>query len=258
MSRRPRRPDLVLSVRKPPGTAFTFRLDGDVSRLGRAPYCDACLPDASVSAEHLRFERRGDGFVVIDPGSTHGTRLAGELLTPGEPTVIGHADALSIGPYLVEVFLDAADGMTTDATSSDRLAVALSGEQAIPPDRWSIFGLDGLVAGVTRSLEKTPLVIGPGGDVPVPKLEARHCQLGVDDRGPWIEGLDGGYSLRGHSRTDRRWLQRGDVITIGPVRFQVHAPKLAPQSSRPLSGFERLALGLGLIAMALAAWALLS
>jgi len=46
-----------------------------VTLIGRAEYCDLCLPERIVSREHARICRRLTGYYVEDLGSTHGTRV---------------------------------------------------------------------------------------------------------------------------------------------------------------------------------------
>lgn len=43
--------------------------------IGRAQYCDVCVPDQVVSREHARVLRKLTGYYVEDLGSTHGTRV---------------------------------------------------------------------------------------------------------------------------------------------------------------------------------------
>ena len=46
-----------------------------VTLIGRAEYCDVCVPDRIVSREHARIRRRLTGYYAEDLGSTHGTRV---------------------------------------------------------------------------------------------------------------------------------------------------------------------------------------
>ncbi len=48
-----------------------------VTTVGRLPDCGVQLVDASVSRVHAEVRARGDGFVVVDLGSTNGTRVNG-------------------------------------------------------------------------------------------------------------------------------------------------------------------------------------
>src|SRR4051795_707824 len=45
--------------------------------IGRMPECDLNLSDANVSRKHAEIRRQGTGFVVVDLGSTNGTKVNG-------------------------------------------------------------------------------------------------------------------------------------------------------------------------------------
>jgi hypothetical protein len=45
--------------------------------IGRAPECDVVLSDPNVSRTHAEVRRRGTDYVVVDLGSTNGTRVNG-------------------------------------------------------------------------------------------------------------------------------------------------------------------------------------
>ena len=47
------------------------------SSIGRLPECDITLDDPNVSRRHAEIRPRGDGFVLVDLGSTNGTRVNG-------------------------------------------------------------------------------------------------------------------------------------------------------------------------------------
>jgi hypothetical protein len=46
-----------------------------VTLIGRADYCDICLPASIVSREHARIRRTFIGYTLEDLGSAYGTRL---------------------------------------------------------------------------------------------------------------------------------------------------------------------------------------
>jgi FHA domain/DUF1707 SHOCT-like domain len=64
--RPPRLPILVLP--RGPRTAFT---------IGRSPDCDLPLGDVTVSWHHAELRRSGETWVLVDLGSTNGTRVNG-------------------------------------------------------------------------------------------------------------------------------------------------------------------------------------
>lgn len=124
-------PDLVLVVRCPSGAAEVFRFDAGEVVVGRRPDCALRLGDGSVSAVHLRFVRRGEGYAVIDPGSTHGTRLGDRPLAPGQPQPVRDGDVLGVGPYELEAFIDRGGATTRSA----EIASAEIASVARPPPR---------------------------------------------------------------------------------------------------------------------------
>ena len=49
----------------------------DPVTMGRLPECDVVLTDPNVSRRHAEVRRRGNDFIVVDLGSTNGTRVNG-------------------------------------------------------------------------------------------------------------------------------------------------------------------------------------
>lgn len=45
--------------------------------IGRLPECDISLPDPNVSRKHVEVKRRGHDFVLVELGSTNGTKVNG-------------------------------------------------------------------------------------------------------------------------------------------------------------------------------------
>lgn len=71
------------------------RPDVDLSRYGAA--------ERGVSREHARLERRDGNLYVIDLGSTNGTFVRSERLTPNEPLQLRHGDEVIFGRLAVQV-----------------------------------------------------------------------------------------------------------------------------------------------------------
>jgi hypothetical protein len=64
--------------------------------IGRLPECDVVLNDPNVSRRHAEVRRRGNDFIVVDLGSTNGTKVNGagvkeRRLTDGDEITIGNA-----------------------------------------------------------------------------------------------------------------------------------------------------------------------
>lgn len=101
--RRRRGPD-VAGLVLPTGVApRAVVLDGDEASVGRSP---AALlrpepEDPGLSRRHAVLRARGEGWVVVDLGSTNGTFLAGspDPLPTGEPTPVPDGAAVLVGAW---------------------------------------------------------------------------------------------------------------------------------------------------------------
>ena len=66
----------------------------DPVSIGRLPECDILLSDPNVSRRHAEVRRRGNDFVVVDLGSTNGTKVNGagireRVLVDGDEITVG-------------------------------------------------------------------------------------------------------------------------------------------------------------------------
>jgi hypothetical protein len=73
----------------------------DGSTLGRGDRADVVLSDSAVSAEHARVDRVGRGWVVIDLGSTNGTRVNDAVVRTR--TSLNEGDVLTVGTVRLQV-----------------------------------------------------------------------------------------------------------------------------------------------------------
>jgi hypothetical protein len=67
--------------------------DGTIT-IGRAADCAVRLSDASVSRRHAEVRRSGDGWTIVDLGSTNGTRVNG---APATERRLQDGDAITVG-----------------------------------------------------------------------------------------------------------------------------------------------------------------
>jgi serine phosphatase RsbU (regulator of sigma subunit) len=86
-------PWLKMSKGETPGK--TFRLNQEVTVLGRDGSCEIVLGDSGVSKRHARILRRDDGYILEDLQSTNGTRVGNRDLT--EPRRLQDSDLIAIG-----------------------------------------------------------------------------------------------------------------------------------------------------------------
>jgi len=65
---------------RPDGVEVRFPLEGASLTVGRDEASDIRVDEPLVSRAHARIERQGDGFRVVDLGSTNLTRVNGEVV----------------------------------------------------------------------------------------------------------------------------------------------------------------------------------
>jgi hypothetical protein len=80
------------SIVLPSGDRFT--LTESVITIGRHPESNLVLADPNVSRNHAEIRPQGDGFVVVDLGSTNGSRVNGVRV---ETQVLEDGDELTFG-----------------------------------------------------------------------------------------------------------------------------------------------------------------
>lgn len=257
--------ELVISVRRPPGSAHVYRLGHDEIRVGRSPECHVRLPDPAVSAMHLVFRRTAEGFEMLDPGSKHGVQVGRTRLRPGEPRPVEHADIVSVGPFTVEVFLEPAAGSKTDHVETRRLAHALAVEEAVRRQApWQIWVREGQHAGeVLTATANHPVCVDAQGaalasEDAVDGAVAVRFTLNKD--GALVaESRGHGARARGRPLTIAS-LGHGDRLEVGETVLEVRAGAPVEHPGEvwgwsPLELSMLVGIGLALTAALVAWWA---
>lgn len=76
-----------------------IQLNDESVVIGRLPECDIALPDPNVSRRHAEVRRHGNEFVVVDLGSTNGTKVNGTHVS-GERR-LHDGDEISVGATII-------------------------------------------------------------------------------------------------------------------------------------------------------------
>lgn len=76
-------------------TGDRITLGQQVISIGRLPECTVPVPDANVSRRHCEVRPQGSAFVLVDLGSTNGTKVNGVRIQ-GERT-LADGDVVSVG-----------------------------------------------------------------------------------------------------------------------------------------------------------------
>jgi pSer/pThr/pTyr-binding forkhead associated (FHA) protein len=97
--------------------------DGPRVVIGRGGSCDLRIPDASVSGRHASIRAHGAQWMIVDEGSTNGTRLNGEKLATHSPRPMKTGDTLLIGRIELDVRIGAARPSNAQATRELALAM---------------------------------------------------------------------------------------------------------------------------------------
>jgi hypothetical protein len=103
---------------KDAGREYTYQIEGDAASVGRGDTNDVDLADAKASKEHVRIERSGARWKLIDLESKNGTKVNGEFKNKAW---LGHGDVVQIGTAELRFGLEAA-ARTATATRPARAA----------------------------------------------------------------------------------------------------------------------------------------
>ncbi len=76
------------------GRQGDYRVTEPVTVLGRSRRCDIVLTDPNVSRQHAEIRKQDDGFMLLDLGSTNGTRVNRRDV---KQVVLQHGDRIELG-----------------------------------------------------------------------------------------------------------------------------------------------------------------
>jgi pSer/pThr/pTyr-binding forkhead associated (FHA) protein len=220
-----------------PARSFRYEFDGDRAQilLGRRGGVDVLLPHAKVSLVHARIERHGEGYSLVDDGSTNGTRLNGAAIASGQPAALRNGDRIAIGDFALEVGIsDAApDGSAESAASVARRMVREVLERLGPGQTQpSLQVLDGPQAGLTLTLADAGRVYvlgrGEASDLRLDDVDMwqEHAALVRADHGVTVRdvGATPQLTVNGRSVEGQRLLRDGETLRLGSTSLRYIDP----------------------------------
>lgn len=153
--------------------------------IGRGEGCDVRIPHRSVSQRHVSLRARGAEFVLVDEGSTNGTRHLGLKLPPAVPKRLGKRELFRLGAIWIEIVETTAAPTRNVRDRSKEQALALvqtelseAGEDARP----LLVVEEGPDAGLSMPVEQT-LILGRSQEAEFiladPDISRRHVEITV-------------------------------------------------------------------------------
>jgi FHA domain len=206
--------------------AFPFEQSRVV--IGRGASADVRIPHPTVSEQHATVQSRGDHYVIVDVGSTNGTKLDGQRLPVDAPRRLRDGALIEVGVYALSFHSGVLVNEPMSAERTAELARRLvreaagAGGRRIEPPRLCVVA--GSATGTTLELPSPParllvgssaacqLVLGDGGVAP------EHLEITVDLEGVLAKTIDAG-----QPPVSRR-LRDGDEITLGAARLLFEEP----------------------------------
>lgn len=112
-------------------SASTFVYEFAQSRIviGRSRSADVQLPHTAVSATHATIREQAAGYVLMDEGSTNGTRVNEIPAVPCRPKALRRHDVVDLGGYRLTMELGVPVAQTTPARLTAEHARRMLAEQ---------------------------------------------------------------------------------------------------------------------------------
>lgn len=218
---------IVRPLEESASVEWPFEFEQDRVVIGRASGADVRLPDRAVSGRHasLRVET-STRVVLVDHGSTNGTRVNGQALVAERPRALRDGDELTLGPFRVEVRLNVPVAAPTSRERTVSLARRILerslGEGAARP---KLVVMNGTRKGAELVLPPPPARLRIGraetNDLPLDDADAsrEHAEITVDLDGATIRdlGSKNGLEVAGRKLTEKRLKDRDEVIVGATV-----------------------------------------
>ncbi len=146
-----------LWAKEEPST-FVYEFDQSRIVIGRLGSADVQLPHAAVSATHASIRIQDAGYVLIDEGSTNGTRVNENPVVVGRPKPIRTQDTIDVGGYRLTIDIGVPVAHTMSARLTTEYARKILQEQHDEEGQESLEArLDAIQSGADQSVELLPI-----------------------------------------------------------------------------------------------------
>lgn len=208
-----------------------FPIAQDSLTIGRTPENTIVLADRSVSRQHARIEWQNEGFSITDLGSTSGTRINYQPLTPNTSQALNDGDLIQIGDSVLRFSLERPEQLSPRAS---RVPAVL-----VRTEEWSQEFI----------LESPRVLLGSHGSVDIlvdalginrvhASLEEKSEQCLIIYLGETPQGLVSG----GQPVTEWQ-LRKGESINLGPsVTLTYEGLKLPEEVKQHRVWIDRIAV----------------
>lgn len=149
---------------------FVYEFAQSRIAIGRSRSADVQLPHTAVSGTHASLRERDAGYVLIDEGSTNGTRINEILLAPGRPKAVRSRDLVDLGGYRLTIELGVPVARPTSARTTTDHARRLLAERLSEESKETISSLhEALQQAPDERVDLLPIPKGPESEPPPPR-----------------------------------------------------------------------------------------
>jgi predicted component of type VI protein secretion system len=142
--------------------------------IGRSRSADVQLPHRAVSATHATIRAQSAGYVLIDEGSTNGTRINEVLIAPGRPKMLRTHDRVDLGGYRLTLDVGVPIAQPTSARQSTEHAKSMiTGRARAEPGLGPDAELVAIQAGPDEQVDLLPIANEAPNDPPRAARESR-------------------------------------------------------------------------------------
>lgn len=224
-----------LTVHPPDGgepRELTF--DQQRVRIGRGAMCDVRLPHRAVSSVHVMILLEGDRYFLVDPGSTNGATLNGELMVIERRKLLRSGDRIGVAGF--EIVFRAGVAMLSvhchdqTAAVARQLARHVMASDGLELRSAALVVMAGPQAGTRFEIPAAGTVtIGRADDndfvLDDREASRRHCALDVTAEGVVARDVGGKNALLINDRpAQQQRLRDRDELLIGSTRLVFDEP----------------------------------